>query len=313
MNKYFKIGVFLFVFILITGSFSVVEADETIVLGEQTWTGIQIKNEVVGTILENIGYEVDYKEVIGAPLYQGLSTGDIDVWLGGWLSQKDTYESLLEDGEIERAGYNLIDTIYSLAVPGYVYEEGVTSMADLDEHKDKFDGKFYLGEPGGAATQYMEPAKEDDTYGFGDWEMLTGTFSAQLAEVEAKIDNEEWVVFAGWTPHWMDHVWDIEFLEDPEGLWGDSAEMAPVNTFVNPGLKEDNPNVYRFIEQVKVTSKMANEWIYDKDQEEKEREEIAEEWIEDNIDVVDQWLWDVKDASGENLAWEVLRENMDIE
>lgn len=289
-----------------------VTAQKTITIAEQTWTGIKAKNAIVGTILEKIGYDVKYKTVIGAPMWQGLSTGDLDVWFGAWPSQSRVYEPLLKEGKIVKLGYNLRETKYCLAVPEYVWEAGVKSMEDLDKFREKFDATFTMGEPGGAATQYMEKAVKEDIYGLGDWKVTTGSFQAEMSEVKAKIEHHEWVVFAAWTPHWMNYEWNIKYLDDPQQLWEGSCSNAPVMTAARKGLKEDMPNVYKFFKQVHTTPEMANEWIYKIDKKNMDRFKLAENWIKENIDVVDQWLWEVKDASGERLARHVLREKLGI-
>lgn len=303
---------FLSLVVLISASAGLVLAKEKVTIAEQTWTGIKVKNAVVGTILDKIGYEVEYKTVVGAPLWEGLSTGDLDVWFGAWPSQSRTYEPLLKDNEIEKLGYNLLETKYCLVVPEYVWEAGVKSMEDLDDYKGKFDGTFTMGEPGGAATQYMEKAVEEDIYGLGDWSVTTGSFQAEMAEVKTRVEHDEWIVFAGWTPHWMNYEWDIKYLDDPEKLWEGSCSNAPVMTVARKDLGKDQPNVYRFVKQVHTTPEIANEWIYKADKENMDRFELAEQWIKDNIDIIDQWLWGVNDASGEKLARSVLRQELDI-
>jgi len=302
----------LSVLILVLTNLGLVFAKGEIVIAEQTWTGIKAKNAVVGTILEKIGYNVEYKTVVGAPLWKGLSTGDLDIWFGAWPSQSRTYEPLLEEGKIEKLGYNLLETVYCLAVPEYAWEAGVKSMADLDDFKKKFDSTFTMGEPGGAATQYMSKAVEEDIYGLGDWEVISGTFQAEMVEVKSKIEHDEWVVFAAWSPHWMNYLWDIQYLDDPDKLWEGSCSSAPVMTVARKDLGSDQPSVYKFFKQVHTTPEIANEWIYKADQEGIDRFKLAEQWIKENIDVVDQWLWGVKNASGEKLARHVLRQELDI-
>ena len=59
------------------------------------------------------------------------------------------------------------------------------------------------------------------------------------------IRNEEWIAVTGWTPHWMFARWDLKYLEDPEGVFGEAEE---IHTLTRVGLKEDMPEVYAFLD-----------------------------------------------------------------
>lgn len=282
-------------------------AKTTIVLGEQTWTGIKAKNAIVGTILEKLGYNVEYKTLIGAPLWEGLRNGDVDVWFGAWPSQKNTYEPLLEENEIVSLGDNLRGTVFCLWVPDYVWEEGVKSIGDLQKYPKKFDKTIFGGQTGGASTTYIQKGTNDNLYGLQGWNLITGSWPAMLSEAGVRIDHDEWVVCAGWSPHWMNYEWDIKYLADPKDMWEGECEEGHVWTAARKDLKKDLPNVYKFFSQVHTTLPMANEWIYAIDKQGVDKFELAESWIEDNIGIVEQWVWGVTDASGEERASVVLR------
>lgn len=71
-----------------------------------------------------------------------------------------------------------------------------------------------------------------------------------LSELERATRREAWIVFSGWTPHWMNQVFDIAYLDDPEGIWG---EEGYVGTLVNTAYLADNPNLARFFAQFAVS------------------------------------------------------------
>ncbi|HCF51239.1 MAG TPA: glycine/betaine ABC transporter, partial [Syntrophomonas sp.] len=113
------------------------------------------------------------------------------------------------------------------------------------------------------------------------------------AALKQAIDNQEWVVVTGWTPHWKFARWDLKFLEDPKEIYG---EAETINTIVRQGLKADMPEVYAVCDRFKWDSQeigsamaMAEEIGDDK--------EAARKWVQENQELVNRWLPDGYDAA----------------
>ena len=285
-----------------------VNAEDTIVLGEPDWPGIEAKNAVVRFVLENIGYEVETTFARDAMLLESLTRGDIDIYMGAWLPQ--VLERRREYvGEVDYVTQNMTDGYYAMAVPDYVYEKGVTSLADIEEHADKFGRNLYVGVAGWGTEVAMSYAVDNDIYNLGDWDVITTSQSALITEVEAAFEDEEWMVFAGWEPHWMNIVFDMKYLKDPARTY--VSPYSWVDTLARPGLKEDNPKVYRFFQQFHVNAETQQEWIYELAYRGRDAEEVAEEWVRENITAV--WPWVSLIEIDGQTAYNVLRENLDME
>ncbi|MFW6409898.1 MAG: glycine betaine ABC transporter substrate-binding protein [Halanaerobiales bacterium] len=307
-----KIISMIIVALLMAGVFGgnvMAESDEPITLGEGDWPGIRAKNAVVEVILESLGYEVERTSARDPIIHQGLTQGEIDIHLGSWLPQNRDMRKKYK-GEIDYVTQNMTEGIYIMAVPDYVYEAGVKSHADLQEHADKFDKKLYVGPAGWASDKKMNEAIEKDIYGLGDWEAVNSSQSALMAQIESSIEDEEWICFVGWRPHWMNTTFDIEYLDDPERLW--ESPYSWVDTLAREGFEEDYPEAYRFFQQFRVDVADNDEWIYEIGQKERDDKEVAEEWIKDNIVKVRRWLSMMETPDGED-AYEVLLEEMDME
>jgi glycine betaine/proline transport system substrate-binding protein len=93
----------------------------------------------------------------------------------------------------------------------------------------------------------------------------------------------------------MNLMFDLKYLEDPEGIWGESDS---VYTTVRESYQEENPNFYKFLEQFKVTAPIQNVWIDEYQNKERDPEAIAEEWIANNLDIVNQWVFGVESTDG---------------
>ncbi|TDO85880.1 glycine betaine/proline transport system substrate-binding protein [Halanaerobium saccharolyticum] len=280
--------------------------EETIVLGEASWPGIQAKNAIVEKILEAIGYDVE-RTLISMPLiYEALAGEEIDIWLGSWLpAQKSLREEYSENYEFVRT--HLDEAYFISAVPEYVYEAGVKSHSDLDDYAAKFNKKIYAGVPGSGSDEVISRAIKNNIYGLGDWEKINASWPATITQVEKKIKNEDWVVFPGWEPHWMNLVIDFKYLKDPKKIWGQAE--SKVDTIIRTGFKEDYPNLYKFLENFTVNSEMQSSWTYQLVKKNMDAQVLAKNWIKNNLKITDSWLAGVKDKRGKRAAI-TLREKM---
>jgi glycine betaine/proline transport system substrate-binding protein len=59
------------------------------------------------------------------------------------------------------------------------------------------------------------------------WNLLEGSTAGMLIELDEAIKKEEPIVVTGWNPHWMFAAYDLKYLEDPKGTFG---EVENINT-----------------------------------------------------------------------------------
>jgi glycine betaine/proline transport system substrate-binding protein len=279
--------------------------DDTIDFGYVQWPGVTIKTHVAAKIGEYLGYETEMTSGSQAIVFKGMDTGDLDVFLGNWLpTMKMHFDKYEEKGAVHNVRVNLFDVVYRTAVPEYVYEAGVKSLADLNEYADKFNSKIYGIEPGNEGNIIIQNAIKNNNYNLEDWSLQASSTAGMLTSVKRAINNEEWIAFNGWKPHYMNVMFDLRYLEDPEGIWGEGER---VYTVARNGYQDENPNFYKFLEQFKVTAPIQNKWIDSYKRQEKDPEVVAEEWIANNLDVVNQWVYGVETADGE-MARKAIKE-----
>lgn len=275
---------------------------DTITLIEQPWVDLQVENEISRQLLEQLGYTVKVDSVSVELGAQALSTGGADVYLGNWWpSQEPTYGSLIEGGQIDVINEELLTgTQYAPAVPGDVADElGISSLADLDEHAEAFDHKFYGIEPGSPGNETIQAAIDADAYGLGDWTLVESGTPAMLTQVQKAQSSDDAIVFLGWSPHWMTVEFDTVFLEDPEGVWGGAGV---IRTVARDGFAEEAADINTFFSNVSFTTDEAGQFYYDHDKSGHEVRDIAAAWIEANPDKVKSFLAGVKSADGEDAV-----------
>lgn len=300
--------VLIFTFSLVSvGANTVQAADDSIDFGYVQWPGVTVKTEVAKKVIDYLGYETSMTSGSQAIVFKGMDTGDIDVFLGNWMpTMKIHFDKYEEKGSIKNVRVNLWDVVYKTAVPTYVWEAGVKSFEDLNEHADKFDSTIYGIEPGNEGNLIIKDAIDNNTYKLKDWNLKASSTAGMLTSVKRAVNNEEWIAFNGWKPHYMNVMFDLKYLEDPEGIWGSGERVL---TVVRTGFEEENPNVYKFFEEFKVTAPIQNKWIDMYKRQEMDPEVVAEKWIAENPEVVNQWVYGMESKDG-RMARKVIAEKI---
>ncbi len=272
---------------------------ENLKFGVPAWPGLTVKTEVATQILETLGYTT--KQFTSSPsvILKSLENKDMDIYLGGWIPQEtEMINPLAEKGSVIKVVKNLPDCMIGMAVPTYVWEQGIHSMADLDAHADKFDSKLYGIEAGSGINKEIKEVIDQDGDGLGDWTLVESSAAGMLTQVKRATRRNDWIVFFAWEPHWMGTVYDFKYLKDTDESGTIAYQKSWVWTVVRSDLPETHPNVYRFFEQFTLTSDIQSEWIYRFKREKEEPETVAREWIAQNMDMVGAWLDGVSTADG---------------
>lgn len=155
---------------------------------------------------------------------------------------------------------------------------------------------------GAGVVQGAERAVED--YGL-DFDVQTSSSAAMTQALGDAIDNEEAIVVTGWSPHWKFQSYELKYLEDPEGSFG---EAETINTVTRIGLEDDMPEAFQILDNFYWDPADIESVMLDIS-EGAEPEDAARTWIEDNEDKVSEWTDGVDEVDGEEIdiayvAWE---------
>ncbi|KON90575.1 glycine/betaine ABC transporter [Rossellomorea marisflavi] len=162
---------------------------------------------------------------------------------------------------------------------------------------DEVDYKITGIEPGaGIMTATNKALEEYDN--LKDYKLVESSSAAMAAELDKAIKNEDPIIVTGWTPHWMFAKYDLKYLEDPKGVYGDAEK---IETFARKGLKEDQPSAYTVLDQFSWTNDDIGEVMVDI-QEGTDPAEAADKWVKDNKDKVDEWTKGADKVSGEDIT-----------
>ncbi|QVY62102.1 glycine betaine ABC transporter substrate-binding protein [Cytobacillus gottheilii] len=135
-------------------------------------------------------------------------------------------------------------------------------------------------------------------YGLDDWEVVEGSGAAMTAALKKAYDSEDPIIITGWSPHWKFNSFDLKYLEDPEGLYGEAED---VHTIARLGLKEDHPDAHLLLDQFNWEPEHI-ENVMNLIQEGAAPDEAASQWVSENEDIVSEWTEGVNEASGEEIT-----------
>src|SRR5690625_4613774 len=168
--------------------------------------------------------------------------------------------------------------------------------SDDVNYSEEMDYSVTAIEPGAGVVQAAEDATEDYDSMEG-WEVQTSSSGAMATTLGEAIKNEEPIVVTGWSPHWKFAKYDLKYLDDPEGTFG---EAETIDTMVREGLEDDMPEAYQVLDQFNWTPDDLEDVMLEVS-EGTDPEEAAAEWIEENEDKVDEWTEGVDEVDGDEI------------
>lgn len=148
---------------------------------------------------------------------------------------------------------------------------------------------------GAGVTQAAEQAVEDYDL---DYTVQTSSGAAMTQALADAIENEEPIIVTGWSPHWKFAKYELKYLDDPKGSFG---EAETINTVTRLGLEEDMPNANKILDEFYWTTEDM-ESVMSQVNEGADVEEVARQWIDDNEDKVSKWVEGAEEVDGEAIT-----------
>ena len=255
------------------------EDNPRLTLSHMSWDDTLASAAVIKSVLEDEGFEIDLVQLDPAILFSSVSTGDSDFSVSPWLPR--THQSYMDE-----YGENIVDlgphtegAVVGLVVPEYM--EDVNSITDLTDQANQTVTGI---EPGAGITEQTSEVMASYS-NLSDWEHQQSSTGAMLTSLRQAYNNEEEIVFPGWTPHWKFIEFDLKVLEDPEDVYGTTENLS---TIAREGLEEDNPVAYQIIDNFNLTIENMQEIMLSM-QDGMSPEAAARQWIDKNPDKVAEW------------------------
>jgi len=255
-------------------------------IGWAAWSDAEFVTKLAAKLIKDeLGQEVELVQTDVAPLYQGVSRGDLDAMMMAWLPQTHAdYFAKVED-KVETLGTVYDGAKLGWVVPKYIPEDAIASIEDLakDDVKEKLSNTVQGIDPGAGLTRLSEQALKD--YGLSDYKLQISSEAGMLTTVDRAMRSEKWFVATSWSPHWMFGKYELRYLADPKASLGKAEH---VDVLARKGFKEDNPEVAGFLSRMKLPLAdleaamfQAQETSYD---------EAVAKYVTDHPDQVKAWV-----------------------
>lgn len=248
-----------------------------VTLSHMSWDDSLASTAVIKNVLEDEGFQVNLVQLDPTFIFSSLATGDSDFSVSPWLPI--THESYMEEyGEdLDIIGSHTDGAQMALVAPAYM------EIESIDELTNEADQTITGIEPGAGITLQIDDilAHYDN---LSDWSHQQSSTGAMLTELGQAYNNQEEIVVAGWTPHWMFIDYDLVMLEDPEEIFGLEESIT---TVAREGFDEDNPTAYQIISNFSWDLEDIQEVMLDL--QDISPDAAARKWIDNNPDKVAEW------------------------
>ena len=263
------------------------------------WTDITATTAATTVVLEALGYEPE-TTILSVPVtYASMKNQDIDVFLGNWMpTMEGDVRPYLDDGSVESIGTNLEGAKYTLAVPKYVADGGLTDFADIAEYADQLDGEIYGIEAGNDGNRLIQQMISDNAFGLKEFEIVESSEQGMLSQVARSERGEDWIVFLGWEPHPMNANFDMVYLTGGDDWFGPNLGGATVFTNVRAGYLGDCPNVGALLNNLVFSLAMENEIMGVILNDGEDPDDAAAGWLKANPGALTGWLDGVTTLDG---------------
>ena len=218
------------------------------------WAETMAASHVWQQVLETNGYEVEIVELSDlAVVYVALANGEIDMTLGTWGPASQQY--------IDQHAANLEDlgSWFDEARMGIVVNDDapITSLTELADHADEFDGEILGIEEGSGVVQMTNQAAVP-AYGLDGMTVSTGSTQEMLLGIAEAFDEGNNVAATLWAPYWAFDELPIRFLEDPEGAFG---EAESIHAYATTGFSAAQPELAECLAEIDLTAEQVNSMV----------------------------------------------------
>jgi len=291
-----------------------------IVVGSPNWVSVQATAHLIKIVLEdNLGLEVEIQNGTNPVVFEAMDKGSMHVHPEVWLpNQANLYNTYVEGKETVMMNPNGVTAFQGICVSRHTADTlGISKITDLTNPSfaSQFDtngdgkGELWIGATGWASTNVEKIRAK--SYGYDQTLELTEMDETlALANFDAAVQQSKPFVFFCYTPHHMFEKYDLVVLEepkhdpdkwivfqptdDPNWLDNSSAGVAWKDAMLHihyaKALEESNPEAAAVLSKIKLNTDQVSSFVFKAVVEKASLADIAREFVDNNADVVDEWL-----------------------
>ena len=295
-----------------SGALAEAESSDPIRFAMNDWSSQLINSRIMGSVLEQAGYNVEYIQADGAAQFAGLKRGDLHVQMEVWsTAQAHLREEGLSSGEIDDLGETGMAAIEEWWYPTYMKElcpelpdwQALNDCAQLFSTPETAPRGRYIGAPvnwGGFDDERVEALDLD-------YEVIhAGSDAAMFAELQSAYERKAPVLVWVYAPHWVPAKFDGEWIEFPayeaacydDPAWGVNPDMrydcgkprGPIWKVSWSGVKDKWPGAFDAIGKFQTDNNEQAQLITMVEIDGVPIEEVVEKWMAENEDRWRAWI-----------------------
>jgi glycine betaine/proline transport system substrate-binding protein len=263
---------------------------DVVTIGHPSLTFYEATANLVQFMFEGMGLSVSLKSGSHSQIFPMLSEGSVDVFVAVWLPDahavywNEHKENLVQITPLYE------DAKLYWAVPEYVPESEVKSVADLA--KPAVAGKMVKTIRGTLPDSglMIGSKKIFESYGLAStgYELVTGPAKDWVANFDERIAAKEWFVMPLWQPQYLNRTHKMRVLEEPQKLLGGPNRamlVASKNLWDRLDQKQRDT-----LARIKLSVHAITEMDYWVNVEKMSPRDAARRWISSNPDTVTFWI-----------------------
>ena len=288
------------------------ESNDPIKLTLHDWSGQLITTTLMGEVLKEAGYNIEYVQADYIAQFAGLKTGDLHVAMEIWeTTGREAMDEAIGTGNVVSLGETGMEAIEEWWYPAYMEERcpGLPNWEALKECAEAFStpetaplGRYLGGSVtwGGFDDERVEALELD-------FEVIhAGTDAALFAELEAAYQRTAPILLWIYSPHWAPAKYDGSFVEFPAysaecytdpsvGLNPDVAydcgkPTGPIWKVSWAGLADKWPNAATAIENFTISNDAMGAMVTDVDLNGQTVEATVAAWMAANTSTWSAWI-----------------------
>lgn len=288
------------------------ESTDPIKLTLHDWSGQLINTKIMGSILQEAGYNVEYVQADYIAQFAGLKTGDLHLAMEIWeTTGREALDEATASGNVVNVGETGLMAIEEWWYPTYMKDRcpGLPNWEALKDCAGEFataetspNGR-YVGGPvtwGGFDEERVEALELE-------FEVVhAGTDAALFAELESAYQREDPIMLWVYVPHWAPAKYDGEFVEfppfsaecysdpsvgvNPDLAYDCGKPRGPIWKAAWSGLQEKWPGAYDIIEAYNINNDEMSAMVGKADLDGVDIDAVVADWMETNKDRWSGWI-----------------------